>query len=97
MKIFQGEPNYPACRWITLCYALAPGFCMTQQLRFLHVDAKTGQLPARAKKVIAHTPVGRYGNPDDPLGAVSWLLSDTSTFVTGIVIPIDGGFSAYTI
>ena len=77
--------------------AIAPGFFMTQQLRFLHVDQETGELSERAQKVITHTPLGRYGKPEDLLGAVIWLLSDASRFVTGVVIPIDGGFSAYTI
>lgn len=77
--------------------ALAPGFFMTEQLRFLHVNQKTGELSERARKVIAHTPLGRYGEPEDLLGAVIWLLSDASRFVTGVVVPIDGGFSAYTI
>ncbi len=77
--------------------ALAPGFFMTEQLRFLHVDPQTGEYTPRAKKVIAHTPMGRYGEPADLLGAVVWLLSDASRFVTGIVVPIDGGFSAYSI
>jgi NAD(P)-dependent dehydrogenase (short-subunit alcohol dehydrogenase family) len=77
--------------------AIAPGFFMTEQLRFLHVNKETGELSDRARKVIAHTPLGRYGNPEDLLGTVIWLLSDASKFVTGIVVPIDGGFSAYTI
>ena len=77
--------------------AIAPGFFMTEQLRFLHVDQETGELSERARKVIAHTPLGRYGEPEDLLGTVVWLLSDASKFVTGVVVPIDGGFSAYTI
>jgi NAD(P)-dependent dehydrogenase (short-subunit alcohol dehydrogenase family) len=77
--------------------ALAPGFFMTEQLRFLHIDRKTGELTPRAKQVIAHTPLGRYGEPEDLIGAVIWLLSDASAFVTGVVLPIDGGFSAYSI
>ena len=77
--------------------ALAPGFFMTEQLRFLHVDAQTGELLPRARKVIAHTPMGRYGDPDDLIGALVWLLSDASSFVTGVVVPVDGGFSAYSI
>jgi len=77
--------------------ALAPGFFMTEQLRFLHVDQKTGELSERAQKVIAHTPLGRYGMPEDLLGAVVWLLSDASSFVTGTIVTIDGGFSAYSI
>ncbi len=77
--------------------ALAPGFFMTEQLRFLHIDAATGELLPRARQVIAHTPMGRYGEPDDLIGALVWLLSDASAFVTGVVVPIDGGFSAYSI
>lgn len=77
--------------------ALAPGFFMTEQLRFLHVDQQTGELSDRAKKVIAHTPLGRYGEPEDLIGTVVWLLSDASRFVTGTVVPVDGGFSAYSI
>jgi NAD(P)-dependent dehydrogenase (short-subunit alcohol dehydrogenase family) len=77
--------------------ALAPGFFMTEQLRFLHVDPATGELLPRARQVIAHTPMGRYGDPDDLIGALVWLLSDASSFVTGVVVPIDGGFSAYSI
>jgi NAD(P)-dependent dehydrogenase (short-subunit alcohol dehydrogenase family) len=77
--------------------ALAPGFFMTEQLRFLYVDQKTGQSTPRGKKVLAHTPMGRFGEPEDLLGALVWLLADASAFVTGSVIPIDGGFSSYTI
>jgi NAD(P)-dependent dehydrogenase (short-subunit alcohol dehydrogenase family) len=77
--------------------ALAPGFFMTEQLRFLHIDQNTGELTPRAKQVVAHTPLGRYGDPKDLIGAVIWLLSDSAAFVTGVVLPIDGGFSAYSI
>jgi NAD(P)-dependent dehydrogenase (short-subunit alcohol dehydrogenase family) len=77
--------------------ALAPGFFMTEQLRFLHIDSKTGELLPRARQVIAHTPMGRYGLPDDLIGALVWLLSDASGFVTGVVVPVDGGFSSYSI
>lgn len=77
--------------------ALAPGFFMTEQLRFLHIDAATGELLPRARQVIAHTPMGRYGEPDDLIGALVWLLSDASAFVTGVVVPVDGGFSSYSI
>jgi NAD(P)-dependent dehydrogenase (short-subunit alcohol dehydrogenase family) len=77
--------------------ALAPGFFMTEQLRFLHIDPETGELLPRARQVIAHTPMGRYGLPDDLIGALVWLLSDASGFVTGVVVPVDGGFSSYSI
>ena len=77
--------------------ALAPGFFMTEQLRFLHIDAATGELLPRARQVIAHTPMGRYGQPEDLIGALVWLLSDASAFVTGVVVPVDGGFSSFSI
>lgn len=77
--------------------ALAPGFFMTEQMKFLHIDQKTGELSPRARKVIEHTPMGRYGQPDDLIGTLIWLLSDASSFVTGVVVPIDGGFSSYSI
>ena len=77
--------------------ALAPGFFMTEQLKFLHIDRETGELLPRAQKVIAHTPMGRYGQPDDLIGPMIWLLSDASRFVTGTVVAVDGGFSSYTI
>lgn len=77
--------------------ALAPGFFMTEQLRFLHIDQETGDYTPRAKKVLAHTPMERYGEPDELVGTVIYLLSDASRFVTGAVIPIDGGFSSYSI
>jgi len=77
--------------------ALAPGFFMTEQLKFLHIDEKTGKPTPRSQKVIAHTPMGRYGVPEDLLGAVIFLLSDAASFITGAVLPIDGGFSSYSI
>ena len=77
--------------------ALAPGFFLTEQLKFLHFDQQTGQPSPRAQRVIAQTPMGRYGEPDDLIGALVWLLSDASRFVTGAVVPVDGGFSCYSI
>jgi NAD(P)-dependent dehydrogenase (short-subunit alcohol dehydrogenase family) len=75
--------------------AIAPGFFLTKQNKYLLTDEKTGKLTQRGKSVIDHTPMGRFGNPEDLLGAVLWLLSPESSFVTGIVIPVDGGFSAF--
>jgi len=75
--------------------AIAPGFFLTEQNRFLLTDEKSGQLTARGKAIIEHTPIGRFGQPEDLVGTVMWLLSDTSKFVTGIVVPVDGGFSAF--
>ena len=76
--------------------AVAPGFFLTEQNRFLLTDQQTGQLTPRGKKILDHTPMGRFGKPDDLLGVVLWLLSPLSAFVTGIVVPVDGGFSAYS-
>ncbi len=76
--------------------AIAPGFFITDQNRFLLTDEKTGELTERGKAIIAHTPMARFGVPEDLLGAVLWLLSPASAFVSGVVIPIDGGFSAYS-
>jgi NAD(P)-dependent dehydrogenase (short-subunit alcohol dehydrogenase family) len=77
--------------------ALAPGFFLTEQLKFLHFDEKTGEPSSRARQVIAHTPMARYGEPDDLIGALVWLLSDAARFVTGAVVPVDGGFSCYAV
>jgi len=76
--------------------AIAPGFFFTNQNKFLLTDEKTGALTERGKKIIDHTPMGRFGVPEDLLGTVLWLLSPASNFVTGIVVPIDGGFSAFS-
>jgi NAD(P)-dependent dehydrogenase (short-subunit alcohol dehydrogenase family) len=76
--------------------AIAPGFFLTNQNRFLLTDKETGGLTARGKSIIAHTPMARFGEPEDLFGAVLWLLSPASAFVTGTVVPIDGGFAAYS-
>jgi NAD(P)-dependent dehydrogenase (short-subunit alcohol dehydrogenase family) len=76
--------------------AIAPGFFLTTQNEFLLTDKATGGLTARGKSIIAHTPMGRFGSPEDLLGATLWLLSPASSFVTGIVLPIDGGFAAFS-
>jgi NAD(P)-dependent dehydrogenase (short-subunit alcohol dehydrogenase family) len=75
--------------------AIAPGFFLTEQNRFLLLDER-GNLTERGKTIIAHTPAGRFGEPDDLIGTVLWLLSPGASFVSGVVIPIDGGFSAYS-
>jgi len=76
--------------------AIAPGFFLTAQNEFLLTDKATGELTPRSKSIIAHTPMGRFGKPEDLLGATLWLLSPASAFVSGIVVPIDGGFSAFS-
>lgn len=75
--------------------AVAPGFFLTNQNRFLLTDEKTGKATARGEKIIANTPMGRYGEVDELQGTVAYLLSDISKFVTGICIPVDGGYSAF--
>ncbi len=76
--------------------AIAPGFFLTGQNRFLLTDGKTGKLTDRGKIIIEHTPMGRFGQPEDLIGTVMWLLSDAAKFVTGVVVPVDGGFSAFS-
>jgi NAD(P)-dependent dehydrogenase (short-subunit alcohol dehydrogenase family) len=76
--------------------AIAPGFFLTNQNRFLLTDEKTGELTARGNKIISNTPMGRFGEPEEVSGALLYLASDISKFVTGIVLPVDGGFSAYS-
>jgi NAD(P)-dependent dehydrogenase (short-subunit alcohol dehydrogenase family) len=75
--------------------AIAPGFFLTEQNRFLLTDQETGELTARGQSIISHTPIRRFGEPEDLLGTMLWLLSPASSFVTGIVVPVDGGFSAF--
>jgi NAD(P)-dependent dehydrogenase (short-subunit alcohol dehydrogenase family) len=75
--------------------AIAPGFFLGEQNRFLLIDEKTGNLTPRGQTIIDHTPMRRFGQPEDLLGALLWLLSPASAFVTGIIVPVDGGFSAF--
>jgi NAD(P)-dependent dehydrogenase (short-subunit alcohol dehydrogenase family) len=76
--------------------AIAPGFLLTNQNRFLLIDEKTGELTPRGKKIIDGTPMERYCLPEELTGTLIYLVSDLSRFVTGVVIPVDGGFSAYS-
>lgn len=75
--------------------AVAPGFFITNQNRFLVMDEKTGNYSARGQKIVDNTPMGKFGEPEDLQGATLFLISDISNFVTGIVIPVDGGYSAF--
>ncbi|MCL2488616.1 MAG: SDR family oxidoreductase, partial [Oscillospiraceae bacterium] len=76
--------------------AIAPGFFVTDQNRPL-LFAPDGSPTARTGKILAGTPMGRFGQPEELLGTIDWLLDDTAAgFVTGIVVPVDGGFSAYS-
>lgn len=76
--------------------AIAPGFFLTEQNRFLMIDAASGEPTARGQAIMNHTPMGRLGAPEDLLGTLLWLVSPASTFVTGTVIPVDGGFSSFS-
>lgn len=76
--------------------AIAPGFFETHQNRFLLRDERSGELSARGRTIIDHTPMARFGVAEDLLGTLVWLVSPASSFVTGIVVPVDGGFSAFS-
>ena len=76
--------------------AIAPGFFLTDQNRFLLTDENTGKLTERGETIIKGTPMGRFGEPDELLGALLYLASDASKFVTGTVMAIDGGFNAFS-
>lgn len=92
-------------KWLAVHYAhlgvrvnaIAPGFFMTEQLRFLHTDQSTGEPTERSKEIIAQTPFRRYGDPEELVGTVVWLLTEASSFVTGTLIPVDGGYAVYSI
>lgn len=76
--------------------AIAPGFLLTNQNRFLLIDEQTGEATPRGHKIITNTPMERYGEPEELCGTVNYLLSDWANFITGVVVPVDGGFSAYS-
>lgn len=76
--------------------AIAPGFFITNQNRFLMIDETSGKPTPRGNKVLNNTPMGRFGDVEELIGTSVYLLSDMSKFVTGIVIPVDGGFSAFS-
>jgi NAD(P)-dependent dehydrogenase (short-subunit alcohol dehydrogenase family) len=75
--------------------AVAPGFFITDQNRFLVLDQATGGFSPRGQKIVNNTPMGKFGEPEDLQGTTLFLLSDVSSFITGIVIPVDGGYSAF--
>src|SRR5260221_403928 len=76
--------------------AIAPGFFLTEQNRYLLTDRQSGDLTPRGKAILSHTPAGRLGQPADLLGTLLWLVSPASAFVTGVVVPVDGGFSSFS-
>jgi len=76
--------------------AIAPGFFLTDQNRFLLVEDDTGEYTARGKTILDHSPAGRFGRADDLISALLWLLDPKSSFVNGVVVPVDGGFNAFS-
>lgn len=76
--------------------AIAPGFFVTDQNRFLLYNKETGKLSPRGEKILSNTPMGRFGEADELIGTLLYLISDLSKFVTGVVIPVDGGFNSYS-
>lgn len=76
--------------------AIAPGFFLTEQNRFLLINAQDGGMTTRGQAILDHTPQRRLGTPEDLIGTLLWLISPASTFITGIVVPVDGGFSAFS-
>jgi NAD(P)-dependent dehydrogenase (short-subunit alcohol dehydrogenase family) len=76
--------------------AIAPGFFLTTQNRFLLLDEESGEWTPRGRQILDHTPMGIFGDPEDLIGVVFWLLSPSARFVHGVVVPVDGGFSAYS-
>jgi NAD(P)-dependent dehydrogenase (short-subunit alcohol dehydrogenase family) len=75
--------------------AIAPGFFITNQNRFLVMDEKTGNYSPRGQKIVNNTPMGKFGEPEDLQGTTLFLISDVSSFITGIIVPVDGGYSAF--
>ena len=75
--------------------AIAPGFFLTEQNRAL-LTKEDGSLSARGETIVGQTPMGRFGDPEELIGALLWLVSDDAAFVTGAVIPVDGGFAAFS-
>ena len=92
LAVYMAQEYSPSIR----VNAISPGFFLTEQNRFLMTDAQTGQLTPRGQKIIDHTPMGRFGKPEDLIGVMLWLMSPASAFVTGVIIPVDGGFSAFS-
>jgi NAD(P)-dependent dehydrogenase (short-subunit alcohol dehydrogenase family) len=92
LAVYMAKEHSPNIR----VNAIAPGFFLGEQNRYLLIDEQTGDLTPRGQQIIAHTPMARFGEPDDLVGTMLWLVSDASRFVTGIVVPVDGGFSAFS-
>ena len=92
LAVHMAQEYSPAIR----VNAIAPGFFLTEQNRFLMIDAANGEPTPRGASILHQTPMGRLGAPEDLVGTLLWLVSPASSFVTGIVVPVDGGFSAFS-
>ncbi len=92
LAVYMAQEHSPDIR----VNAIAPGFYVGEQNRFLLFDRDSGDLTPRGSSIIQTTPMRRFGEPDDLVGTLVWLCSDASRFVTGIVVPVDGGFSAFS-
>lgn len=92
LAVYMAQEHSPAIR----VNAVAPGFFLGEQNRYLLMDEASGELTPRGQQIIDHTPMQRFGDPDDLVGTVVWLVSDASRFVTGVVVPVDGGFMAFS-
>lgn len=92
LAVHMAQEYNPAIR----VNAIAPGFFLTEQNRFLLVDKDSGGMTARGQQILDHTPVGRLGSAEELVGALIWLVSPSAAFVTGTIVCIDGGFSAYS-
>jgi NAD(P)-dependent dehydrogenase (short-subunit alcohol dehydrogenase family) len=91
LAVHLAQEYSPALRVNTI----APGFFLTEQNRFLLTDAASGELTPRGATILAHTPQRRFGEPGDLVGTLVWLASPAAAFVTGVVVPVDGGFAAF--
>jgi NAD(P)-dependent dehydrogenase (short-subunit alcohol dehydrogenase family) len=91
LAVHMAQEYNPAIR----VNALAPGFFLTDQNHYLMLDAD-GKMTPRGQTILDHTPMGRLGVPEDLPGTLLWLVSPASAFVTGVVIPVDGGFSSFS-
>jgi NAD(P)-dependent dehydrogenase (short-subunit alcohol dehydrogenase family) len=92
LAVYMAQEYSPAIR----VNAIAPGFFVTEQNRYLLMEKESGDLTPRGSTIMAHIPQSRFGSPMDLTGAMMWLVSSASIYVTGVVIPIDGGFSAFS-
>jgi NAD(P)-dependent dehydrogenase (short-subunit alcohol dehydrogenase family) len=92
LSVYMAQEYSPLIR----VNAIAPGFFLTEQNRYLLTDKESGTLTSRGQSILSHTPMNRLGTPEDLLGTLLWLVSPASAFVTGTVIPVDGGFSAFS-